>query len=482
MRFVALPERFEPRFAPIFGGLADTDASGRYLPSPDQILATPTAGAFYQVKQGDLPIRIAAKAYGDAAKKAGLYAFNAATWNDTARKASTGYEAYKMQGIQFVPKYSGPRTKHGSGNRHLVLWLPPIGGGEPESFYPSAPVPTPVPRPQPKTKPRVPPLAPREPAPAQPKTAPKPAKKPATRGPTDYADGRYIPTRDQVVTKPTPGLFYRPKQGDVPIRMMATAYGAANKKAGIYLFAGSTWNDHIRKTSTGYEAYKIKGPQLTPHYADHPRAPYKSGPLQPIAWIPPVTGEEPEIWFSRRQPTPATPATPKAPTKPGAKKPKKPAKPAKPTAPATPASPSKPAVPIAPPEPAPVQPAPGPQQPMIPPPYTPPGPEPEIEPGPEPVYPSGPTPPGPEPVYPTGPTPPGPEPVYPTGPTPPGPEPMYPPGPTPPVSVPSGPIAPHEPIPVQPPIAPREPRTGRPSILSAIAPTILLSILARGRL
>ena len=162
------------RFAPPFGvGLDDTDSTGRYLPSPDQVLTVPTAGTFYQVKKGDLPIRVAAKAYGDKDKKAGLYLFNASTWNDKIRKASTGWESYKIKGLQFQPAYKGPRSVYLSGNNFPVSWLPPPGGGEPEDIY--APKPPPV---KPEPKPPKPPPKPPKPPPQPPKPPPKPPKPP----------------------------------------------------------------------------------------------------------------------------------------------------------------------------------------------------------------------------------------------------------------------------------------------------------------
>lgn len=109
-------------------------------------------------------------------------------------------------------------------------------------------------------------------------------------------DGRLRPTEDQITDTPQAGYWYRPSKGDTCWAISKAAYGAANVKAGLYAMNGATWNEHIRKGASGWEAYKVKGLQLTPNYsATDTRAPYGSGNSYPTIWLPPLPGkEEPE--------------------------------------------------------------------------------------------------------------------------------------------------------------------------------------------
>ena len=107
--------------------------------------------------------------------------------------------------------------------------------------------------------------------------------------------GRYIPTPDQILDVPTPGAWYRIKKGETWWGVSKTAYGKADVKKGLLAMNKSTWNDHIDRKTKDWEAYKVKGLQATPDYsATDPHAPVGSGNAYPVAWIPPLTGEEPE--------------------------------------------------------------------------------------------------------------------------------------------------------------------------------------------
>jgi len=106
---------------------------------------------------------------------------------------------------------------------------------------------------------------------------------------------RYIPTSEQIVQVPSPGLWYRLKKGDTYWAISKTAYGKANVKKGLMLMNDSSWNDYIDKKSKGWEAYGVKGLQATPDYsATNLRAPKGSGKDYPTVWIPPMDGKEPE--------------------------------------------------------------------------------------------------------------------------------------------------------------------------------------------
>lgn len=135
-----------------FMGLGAADEEGRYLPTPDQIVATPTPGLWYQIKKGETWWGVAKKAYGKTDLKKGLLLMNASTWNDHISRKKKGWEAYKVKGLQATPDYdstANPRAKVLSGHEYPVAWIPPLNGDEPEDmgFAPSPGVPTPIPTP-----------------------------------------------------------------------------------------------------------------------------------------------------------------------------------------------------------------------------------------------------------------------------------------------------------------------------------------------
>ena len=109
------------------------------------------------------------------------------------------------------------------------------------------------------------------------------------------ADDRYIPTKEQIVSIPSPGLWYRLKKGDTYWAVSKKAYGKANVKKGLYLMDDSSWNGHIDQGPKGWEVYKRDGLQATPHYsAANPHAPKGSGSDYPTVWVPPMSAAEPE--------------------------------------------------------------------------------------------------------------------------------------------------------------------------------------------
>jgi hypothetical protein len=120
-----------------FMGLGATDEEGRYLPTPNQIVSTPKAGTFYQLVKGDTYWGIAKKAYGTSNLKAGLLKMNSSTWNDHINRKTTGWEAYKVKGLQATPDYdstNNPRAAVLSGSEYPVVWIPPLSGQEPEDM------------------------------------------------------------------------------------------------------------------------------------------------------------------------------------------------------------------------------------------------------------------------------------------------------------------------------------------------------------
>lgn len=126
------------------------DDEGRYLPTPDQITDTPTAGLWYQIKKGETWWGVAKKAYGKDDLKKGLLLMNASTWNDHIDRKKKGWEAYKVKGLQATPDYDStenPRAEVLTGTEYPVAWIPPLTGDEPEDmgFAPGPDVPTPVP-------------------------------------------------------------------------------------------------------------------------------------------------------------------------------------------------------------------------------------------------------------------------------------------------------------------------------------------------
>jgi hypothetical protein len=368
-----------------FAGAIDA-TSGRYVPDASEILtSTPRPGAFYIPRKGIYPATVAKVAYG-ADLKRGLLLMNASTWNDHIRRAAAGWESYKVKGLQFDARYgSNPRSTYGSGNAYPVVWVPPLDAREPEAVIvsPTPPSPTPIP----------PGGGGGSAAPIPPSPTPTPT--PPSGG--GYVVGRYVPTSAQILTgSPRPGTFYRPRKGIYPIKVAEVAYGASDRKRGVLSMNASTWNDHIRRAAAGWESYKVKGLQFDPRYGAHPSSFYGTGNAYPVVWVPPITGEEPEAWFSKAPPGPAPgPILPPVPPPPGPIGPILPPVPpyVPPEGPVTPPTPP----PYVPPE-GPVTPPEGPVTPPYVPPYVPPEgpimpPTPPIVPPPVPPYVPPPSPP-----------------------------------------------------------------------------------------
>jgi len=128
---------------------------------------------------------------------------------------------------------------------------------------------------------------------------------------------RYSPPASQVKTSgPEPGLFFRPQKKMNVATISLRAYGENNTAAGVKAIAGSTWNrSHIRYATTGYEPYKIEGPQNTGNYdPNNPLSTYGSGKEYPTYWLPPLdTKAEPEEhfgWSPTPQPSQGPPGPP----------------------------------------------------------------------------------------------------------------------------------------------------------------------------
>lgn len=117
----------------------------RYIPTKSQILTTPKAGNWYQIKKGDNYWTISRDSYGKTNVKKGLFLMNDSTWNDQIQKKKTGWESYNVKGLQATPHYNGPRTAYGSGHLYPVVWIPPLTGEEPEDIYTTPISPTPKP-------------------------------------------------------------------------------------------------------------------------------------------------------------------------------------------------------------------------------------------------------------------------------------------------------------------------------------------------
>lgn len=109
------------------------------------------------------------------------------------------------------------------------------------------------------------------------------------------ADADVVPEDSQILDSPTPGYWYQIKKGETWYGVAKRAYGAADLKRGLLLMNAAEWNDHISRKKKGWEAYNVAGLQATPDYdRDKPHAGVGSGHDYPVAWIPPLTGEEPE--------------------------------------------------------------------------------------------------------------------------------------------------------------------------------------------
>lgn len=107
-------------------------------PQPSQISATPTAGKWYRIKQGDTYWGTSKAAYGQANVKKGLFLMNDSLWNSYIDKKRTGWESYGVDGLQATPDYSPTeaRAPKGSGHAYPLVWIPPLTGGEPSDVYP----------------------------------------------------------------------------------------------------------------------------------------------------------------------------------------------------------------------------------------------------------------------------------------------------------------------------------------------------------
>lgn len=128
-----------------------------YIPTPAQIVATPTQGKWYRIKSGESYWGTAKKAYGTTDLKKGLLAMNDARWNDHIRKATTGWESYGVPGLQAQPKYdsiNNPKAPYNSGHEYPVSWIPPLPDfKEPEEIYVDPGYPPPDDGPQTPTDP-----------------------------------------------------------------------------------------------------------------------------------------------------------------------------------------------------------------------------------------------------------------------------------------------------------------------------------------
>jgi len=120
------------------------------------------------------------------------------------------------------------------------------------------------------------------------------------------ADDRYIPTETQILPKATPGAWYRITAEETWYGVAKRAYGPDNLKKNLLMLNASTWNDHISRKTKGWESYGVKGLQSTPDYDSYqyPRAKVMSGTAYPVAWIPPLTGQEPEEMGFNPKPEP----------------------------------------------------------------------------------------------------------------------------------------------------------------------------------
>lgn len=139
-RFVQRRRVQRRAFRPFWGGFG----ADRYIPTPAQILATPTQGAWYRIKKGETWWGTSKAAYGLENVKSGLLMINRATWNDHIERAAKDWEPYKVKGIQATPDYSAtnPLGTKGSGSAYPVAWIPPLEtGAEPEAIYVTPTVP-----------------------------------------------------------------------------------------------------------------------------------------------------------------------------------------------------------------------------------------------------------------------------------------------------------------------------------------------------
>lgn len=126
-----------------FGGYAGFGSAlnldDRYIPKPSEIRNNKdsTPGMFYRPYPDETPFGVAKRAYGADNTKTGLLLMNSATWNNHIQKGKDGWTSYKIEGLQFFPKYSiaNPHAKWGSGKDYPTVWVPPLTGEEPEQIY-----------------------------------------------------------------------------------------------------------------------------------------------------------------------------------------------------------------------------------------------------------------------------------------------------------------------------------------------------------
>ena len=131
------------------------------------------------------------------------------------------------------------------------------------------------------------------------------------------ADDRFSPPLALILMKgPRLNTFYRPDMSrpDVTIAQVANV---ARKAAGldssftaktVKAIAASSWNEHIKYTTSGYTAYKIEGPDFKRKYAKDPRATVNTGTEYPVIWIPdPRAPVEPEKLHGGLLPEPVDP-------------------------------------------------------------------------------------------------------------------------------------------------------------------------------
>jgi hypothetical protein len=126
-------------------GAYDPTSDPRYIPTPSEIDVAnkkATQGRWYRPSNDQTPFGVAKWAYGAANVKKGLMLINDSTWNQHITKGSSGWESYKVKGLQFNPKYSSamPHAPSGSGNVQPTVWIPPLTGEEPEQLGKKKPV------------------------------------------------------------------------------------------------------------------------------------------------------------------------------------------------------------------------------------------------------------------------------------------------------------------------------------------------------
>ena len=116
--------------------------------------------------------------------------------------------------------------------------------------------------------------------------------------------------------QPRAGYYYQTKKGETPWKISKVAYqdqGLTTVKKGLFLLNDNPANSHIKKGSSGWESYNVKGLQFTPDYAASPTAKHGSGNSYPILWVPPIDGRTPGGETGPPPPGPAGPVGPATP-------------------------------------------------------------------------------------------------------------------------------------------------------------------------